>query len=876
MQKFTHRLALSAFVMLASVGTATATKSLSISDVVWPTDKQVLADQTGTATFTVAFKATNTGDEIINPGDEGYSFIVGNFNFMGTMLYQVGEKAGDVSIAVGESVDVEVQCSRTLDDPAVDASVSLKIQEQFGKTTFPDWGQSIKILSPAAKLTLTQNGTAVSSGSTVDFGIFASSKTIEFTVGNTGRSALVVNGIDFGIDGVSTSAEFPFTVEPEATTSLQVTMAGATGGKKCAATLKYNDYVSDVEFPLSFKAGITEEGAYIEDFQSVTTPAFPGGWIARVGDNGSTSWQTKKLYGTDNIYANHGSSNNPCMLVSPLMNVTKSMSLSLQLGLENVTYNHGPLVVYYSTDRELWTELGKVEQRTSDGRLPFNTFNWETAANNELNWYNFALSKLEEGNYYFAFEGSYCMIDNIFGPKLATVDHDLVIDSFILDNPGMVNHRLQAAVTVTNYNSILDDSYTASLWEGEEKVADFEVLAIEPYQSMKLRASYTPHVLGDRTLVVKIEAGEQVLTASGNTVIAAEEALKSVQTGELEAMDAGEPFYNDDKIEYLQTILTPEEIGFAEGTEITRMAFIGYSTRTAPLQETVRICLEPTELTEFVDADKTAITLPGTETDVFSAKEYSFETKGNADSPATYGFDFDKPFIYGGGNLLLTFVRETTEFPNANLLLAYHTDETATRTRVEHGFTKTYTSKVLSHRVPTLKLYTPLEERIVSGTVVNKSEPVANAEIMLLSAAAAKAAVPDGDDVRYVATTDNDGYFAIPVIQSGRTYSLSLTDGNDICYTHTDLIEVPTDKDIDLGTINISTSGIDGAVSGSFNLSVNGCNLTVAATDAAMTIHTPDGRTVFAVVVRGEKTVTLAPGLYFVTIDGITDKVILK
>lgn len=875
MKKLLHKVVLSLLIAMG-VG-LNAQGALVISDIIWPKDNQVLADNTGKALFKVSFNVTNDGDAAVNPGDDGYRFVVGNINILGTVLTKVGEKDGDQILNPQETTTVEIDCEYRLDDPDVDKTLGLKILECVDNATFPAFNNNVKFLSPAAVIEVKTDGSSgkLAENDVVDYGVYELEKTVDFVIGNTGRSPLVVSAIDFaaGLAGASTNVGFPFEVAVGETVTVPVKIAGDPGGKQGVMTIRYNNAVSDKEFLLVAKAGVMARDTWSEDFQAVVQPSLPDGWYNEPGSDGNTHWETRMISGEDNVYARQTAANYPSSVVTPLLSVKDGDKLSLQVGLENTTYNHGAFVVKYSTDRESWTELGKIEQQDGNGRLPTNTFNWIASGNYGLDWYNFTLKNLPAGNYYFSFEGAYCMIDNVFGLSLAEVDHDMMIGDLKVPAFGMVNNAVAVSVPLKNFLGKPDCDYAVTLSVDGMEVANGDPVEIPAYGEAAVVLNYIPAVEGLSSLKVNVTVGDVVLSAAAELNVVAESPDLDAQVGEIEKLGSDEPYYPGNKFTHLQSILTESEIGLPAGSRIVKMSVIGYSTRYNVYEENIRICLESTDKESFT-SDEKEIVLPGETADVYVNDKYKFEAKGSSADLQHYEFEFPEPYVYDGGNLMLTMVKEMSS-SNFGLNLAYHEDMTADRSRVKSWNT---TSFILAEKVckavPTVIFTVERDVYCTVGQVKDDGQPVEGATVTLRCRV-----LPDGEAASFVVysgVTDGDGRFSIPVIQSGKKYDVTVTVDGDGSYSF-DPVEVADDKDTDLGVLALGTTGIGeiGASAG-YSVSVDGNVVTICADQSVANVYSIDGRKVVSETVDGSRFVELPAGLYVVDLVGSYGRKIVK
>lgn len=836
---------------------AEASVQVSLSEYAC-TPTEVVADLSGKAEFTVSFKVTNSGTETISPGDEGYKFLIGKFGFSGDLQAQVGEITGDVALAPEESTTVTVGCSYTLPDVAADETLSLKFNEFFNNTVTPQYAYEcpkVKILSPVAKMTLKDGTTTVSSGSVVDYGVVSVENAKTFTVSNSGRSDLAITGITFDdeLAGCRADVAFPVIVAPGENAELPIVLSGKECGKKGKVTVAYNDAAADAELAFYIKGAVTAADAWVETFND----GVPAGWdnIAAPGSTGTNRWGSRTING--NTIVEQGNADNKQRLVTPLMTIDPTQPIVVQAGHSYVSSNNGSvLTVYYSPDRVEWTELGKVVKSIGTTRAPFNTFEWSGTENNVLEWYNFATSKIPAGDYYVAFEAGQCMLDNIYGMEPAEIDHDLIVDGLTVPATAMVNYPMTISVNVRNMLGMAEpaENYSIVLYSDGVEVARAESVEIPAYGSVSIPCSYTSHAEGENEFKAVLTIDGKDLAASGTVNVEGESSEMPVQVGAVENCVNTAPFGLDGYASRFQSIYTAEDLGLKAGSTITAITLPGYYSGYSDMTKKVAIALEPTEKSGFSSED--VFTAPAEY--AFAEKDYTFEVGGSKDAPAEFRFTLDNPVVYNGGNLMLTMKRADGWWNS--LYFAVHTADANRSLGVSKAFLFSDETVNAGNIVPTIILSVPQDALNVTGTVTKENEPAVGASVALKSG-----------DVHYYGTTDSEGKFSVPVIQTGKEYSLTVNHGDNE-YLHPVMIAFPEGKDVNVGNIAFLTTGISNVTTDGNSIRVEGNEIVVKG-NGNVKVYTVDGHIAATAVADGEVSIPVARGLYIVELSGETPAV---
>ena len=844
-------------VTAAMAQALSAEKSVALSDFNC-SPAEITADLSGKADFTLTFTVTNTGDEDIAVGDEGYTFQAGEFNFLGSLTMELGTAEGDVPLAVGGTAMVTMPCSVTLPDVAVDKTVTVKVKEFFNNTVVPEMAyqcKKVSVFSPVAKIAVKNGSQTVSESSTVDYGMLAvSASDVTVTVSNTGRSPLTISGMAFSeeLEGAAATTVFPLTVEAGMSADLAMTLGSAPKGMKGNVTIKYNDAVADKEFGYTVRAALTGKEDVVEGF----TDGIPEGWyVAPAPEVESANlWSTRTVNG--NPLLTQGDTDKKSRLITPLVSVDPSRYLTFMAGHNYVPVSDSStLVVYWSSDRETWTELGRIVKSVGSQRKPFNTFEWADEKSNQLEWYNLALSRLEAGSYYFAFEAGMCMLDNVYTLPAAAIGQDMIIDSFGVPAEGMVNYPMAFSVDLLNMlgTPVEEGSYTLHLFENDKEVADVTAPAIDAYASAQLKISYVSHSEGENTYKVALSYADRLLTAVGSCTVAAESSEMPVQTGAVDGISNSIPLNMDAFASKMQTIITAGEIGLDPGTEITEITLLGANTSYETTKK-FALALQPAEKSAFVDGD----TFTAPETFVFAEKDVVFPKAGSETEPAKFVLTLDAPYVYEGGDLLMTVTR-ANGFASG-LKFAYNNapategDAPLRTLSVSKSYAMSDEKTDLLSEAPTVIFTVPVEPMKLTGTVVDGETLVADAPITIKAG-----------DVHYSGVTDADGKFEIPVIQKG-TYAL-FVDYNGTEYSYPRPVRMTGTDPVDV-TVNLQMTGLGAAEMPAVKVQVSGNAVIVAGVTGTVRAYTADGRTVAAAVADGNAEMTLPTGIYILEVTG--------
>lgn len=264
--------------------------------------------------------------------------------------------------------------------------------------------------APAMEVTPAENA---------DFGKVTAVVSKTYTVANTGTGELVVNIASDNEVFVVEPATLTVTDEPQTFTVTFNYTEGNYGnfGATITVTPTYNE-----------TAAVTIEASAIAKDPNVWEEDFEIGEFATGWDNeGGWKVSTPTASGSNGtMMATISSYNNPKALTTPYLEAKAGDQLSFYIGMQ---YDDEPLTIEYTNDdRATWNTIEEgVASYTASGTITF------TAP--------------ADGNYYLRFTGTYAMLDNFYGFKPVTKDHDIAVSSYVI--PATFNQYVETEVSVT-------------------------------------------------------------------------------------------------------------------------------------------------------------------------------------------------------------------------------------------------------------------------------------------------------------------------------------------------------------------------------------------------------------------------------------------
>lgn len=725
-------------------------KAMTIQKVVYTGPSSQAPDCNADGKFPISYKVTvkNSGDVELAEGMEGYSLSVVNYSKSNAVVFTVPLTA---ALAVGEEATVDIAGEADYgtypDRNRYDVREDLTLTSTYGTWLSPS------PYKPVMKLR-DDNGRMDNGEAAYAWGMVNEETSKKFTVSNDGAAPLTVTAVEVP-DGFVTSITSPFTLAAHADSTFTITLPVTTPGIYSGVVTVKGEGVDDFTFSVS--GTVVDASKFFADFEDGKIPAgsfMETGWTVVQRDYNSSS---------NSYMLSNGSQSTDNKFITPLLKVAEGEKMSIDVARSGY-YTSGDgvyLNVYYSTDRQHWTLARKIEGSELSSKRAVSSYSY-----GELS--TFVIDNIPAGNYYIGFGAGYTCIDNIYGFEKIAVTHDLMMKDSKLPKAATVNHEYAATATLHNVNAADEaaDSYTASLYMDGKVVATAPAPALASGADASFAFAYTPHKAGvvRAYMEFKNTADGYTLTSDTVEVAVAEEtasATLTVGSGTSTSNLAPIQWYNadvkgSDDILYGADML--KKYGLKAGAKITSISFAGTSSQDKNLSNV--------NLYAYVGAVDSTAFVPGTEyeglqkVEVSTGESFSF-TSGQTVATT---LELAEPVVWDGESAIrvLTFVSGST-YVNVK----YPCDDTyksAYSSRGEIG-SASYTER----NTPIAEFGIQTEPSVVSGKVTCGGAAVADAVVTLTSG-----------DVIYTGTTSAEGDYSLSVIQTDKTYSLTVSaDGFD-------------------------------------------------------------------------------------------------
>lgn len=735
--------------------------------------------------FTVS--VTNNGDAELVPGTEGYSLSIVNHSDNDAVVYTLPIAE---TLAVGASATVELAAD--VDYATYPGRNRYDVMENLASTS--SYGSWIEPTPYAPVMQLRDESGRMEGGESYSYGMAAEPVSKKFTIRNTGAAPLTVTDIELP-QGFSHDIELPLTVAAHGEAEMNITLNTGVAGIFSGNVVVKGDGVDDFTFAVS--GTVLDPAKYFENFEGGSQP---------VGTVMEPNWNVKQrdYESSGNAYmAVNGTRGTETMFITPLLKVAEGDKMSVDVARTgyNTEAEDMFLKVYYSPDRTNWT-LAKEIASTD---LP------STRAVSSTYYYGdlktFVIDNIPAGNYYIGFGAGYTSIDNIYGFEKVNVAHDIMVADKSMTTTGMVNNEYEATVSFKNINSAEEpkDNYTVTLYADGEPVATAEGADMAAGETVSFSLAYTPHTAGVVTMYAELKntADDYVVRTSETDVTIVEETataekLIGTDSGSKENNEVFYTMYADNSKGGLCDFYYPVEMlkkyGLKAGDKIAGLKFVGTpaSTKTVgQLHQTLSYGL--IDEASFVAGENmdalTTVTLVDGDDVAFDENE---DYITNVTLP--------EPIVWDGTSALriATYVKSDK---GQYVGLKYPVDADYSTAYYKSGTGSSYSNK----QTPLITLNIQKDPATFSGTVKCGDDAVADATLTLRSG-----------DVIYSGKSGADGTFSFPVIQAGKTYSLTVEAEGYEEYTEAGIdFSADVEKDIVLtATIPTGVHGVDAAESG--------------------------------------------------------------
>jgi len=647
-----------------------------------------------------------------------------------------------------------------------------------------------------------------------------------YKICNIGAAPMEVTAVTCPEGFVMTGCpETPFTIAANGEQEITITL-----NTDVPATLNSELVISCTgleDFKLGFTGIVldaTKWAADLEDQWLPTEKQMPDGSYAEDG------WSVKEFSSSGSKCALYYAYNNlekHDYFATPLLEFAEGESFAFDLARVNY---YSEMDVLYSTDRKNWISLKHItnDEITNDK---------ESGYGSNYKYSSFAVT-LPAGNYYIGFDANYCYLDNLYGGKKVDVAHDMMLSAATTPPTGMVNYDYTAKGTVRNILN-KEETVTVSLFVNDEAVAEQEVNVGPVAKDASFEISFLSNEI--------IEAGKAkfVLTVDEYTTesdewdftIGEETIVAEVKTPcEKSSTNTSAPWSSNYNKTNTDIVYPVDYIGLTSGSKITGFKFYGYNT--AETTATFDVWIANTDKTI---ADGTVVDT-GAMTKIVDAKSFSPVKIGSTydNDHEILNIEFDNPFEYAGGNLeiYITISHEWKSGFNAMVIEDEATKGCMSSRKSDGDITAASWS---SYKLPVTgfayaaepkQLYGVItgEKKIdgatdhetvvvaATGAVITLTEYVAPTEPEVTepesgnensdATNAPHKAAPAKNVVVYSTTTDENGEYALPVLQSDKSYTLTIEHPDFLSYTHETPISL-ADQSMEL---NIKLANIDSGV----------------------------------------------------------------
>ncbi len=758
------------FLMFLAMGGASvmayAVPGLTITEASYSAPGDIYANAENRITgHTLTVALENTGDADLVPGDEGYSLTL--YQTSGPVELQVFQL--DTAIPVGETVRLELPCDYSV-DPLLEANPGsvkfwskLSVRENVTSTSkdIMPWRD---IYAHSIGYHLCGMNSGVEYKDPISFGFVKEPKTLTYRLRATGTADVVVNSVELPEGFALTNIDVPFTVKGlanvagsgDAYQALDITFTPTVPGVK-AGVIKFNvDGAESKEYTIS--ASYVGPDSFFEGFDTEMGYDYvPKGWV--LSDNWGIGYNS--VADDDKYNLAHGSSEdkNFNFAITPKLRFSEEDAMTFQAARRSYASR---MEVYYSSDRSNWQLLKTINAYGEGGADRFPA--------NDRTYADYVIDNMPAGEWYIGFKGLYVMLNNVFGGCVVPVEHDAMILHSDMPAKVTANNPWQAKVMAKNLadNDETAGNYTVELFVDGKKVCGVEdTPAWASLAEQEFVMSHTFNDAGEYEVFVRLTVGDVVVeTAKATVAVKEESADETVEVGSWDGsrkspwIPLRTNWYNSES----QVVFTQEYLakyGITPGKQLMGLAFDAAASSNKKINTTLTVWLDQVE-NGFVEAS--APYDLADVTPVFSGA-YVIDVKNESVPYEIINVSFDAPYVYEGGNLLMS-VRSTNadvytalDFPydaelNNNSISRYNDKYETFITNPWNGASGTPITKFLVYSQPAL----------MAGKVTDADgAAIAGTEIRLVSG-----------DVVYTGMTDEAGGYSINVFQPALDYVVTV------------------------------------------------------------------------------------------------------
>ena len=742
-------------------------KAMAITEIVGEYEDYayINADAEGNVTFKFTVKVQNTGETVLNPGDEGYAVdIINNTKdnaVVGTAQVPVALQPGETS----EAFDVVAHISG-ITEPGENYWRFYLRENLTGVETYYGWYYIYAYL-PMLEVAIDETYDTVENGTTVDFG--TSREPVEkliYIMNSDGGAPLNVTAIDmpegfsYTLNAVTDNNEVgepiagvPFEIAAHGKALMTVTMTTDVVGTRTGNISISTEGAEPFVMPV---AGVVVDPSKL--FVNFEDRNFPEGTYNEPSEDGEILWTVASVgsYSEPNYAADHSRVEPLTKFVLPKMKVEEGDVMSFRAAKKNTGVH---LNVLYSADRKSWTTAKAISEDAADEADRFS----DEGYTNNYEFKTFTVDNIPAGEWYVAFEGGYVRVDDIMAYTMLEVpDYDLIVEGASFPSTAMVNYASTASATIVNIGKadVKEGELTAKIYLNDEEAASASVPAIASGESATITIAFTPHQAGATTIRMAVE-GVATADATAEMTVAEETTSNYVQVGEASTSTSGGPFkfYNYRSI--TEIIYPKEAIGIPAGTKILGLTFKGYYTGKN-VQSDINVYIANESGTAFKGYDVTGMTQ-------YSGVFDMTNGGGSSSNPIdVITVTFPEGIVYNGENIRIVTTAESDGWQSVYFEVDNNYSSAAQQKAHDSGSLEDLEAgeswSALSY-MPVAYFAVEKDATTISGTVTAKESGAAieGAEVKLTSG-----------DVEYAGTTGADGRYEFAVKQDALTYDMEV------------------------------------------------------------------------------------------------------
>lgn len=742
-------------------------KAMAITEIVGEYEDYayINADAEGNVTFKFTVKVQNTGETVLNPGDEGYAVdIINNSKdnaVVGTAQVPVALQPGETS----EAFDVVAHISG-ITEPGENYWRFYLRENLTGVETYYGWYYIYAYL-PMLEVAIDETYDTVENGTTVDFG--TSREPVEkliYIMNSDGGAPLNVTAIDmpegfsYTLNAVTDNNEVgepiagvPFEIAAHGKALMTVTMTtdvvGTRSGNISISTEGAEPFVMPV-------AGVVVDPSKL--FVNFEDRNFPEGTYNEPSEDGEILWTVASVgsYSEPNYAADHSRVEPLTKFVLPKMKVEEGDVMSFRAAKKNTGVH---LNVLYSADRKSWTTAKAISEDAADEADRFS----DEGYTNNYEFKTFTVDNIPAGEWYVAFEGGYVRVDDIMAYTMLEVpDYDLIVEGASFPSTAMVNYASTASATIVNIGKadVKEGELTAKIYLNDEEAASASVPAIASGESATITIAFTPHQAGATTIRMAVE-GVATADATAEMTVAEETTSNYVQVGEASTSTSGGPFKFYNKRSITEIIYPKEAINIPAGTKILGLTFKGYYSGKN-VQSDINVYIANEQGTAFKGYDVTGMTQ-------YSGVFDMTNGGGSSSNPIdVITVTFPEGIVYNGENIRIVTTAYSDGWQSVYFEVDNNYSSAAQQKASESGSLEDLEAgaswSALSY-MPVAYFAVEKDATTISGTVTAKESGAAieGAEVKLTSG-----------DVEYAGTTGADGRYEFAVKQDALTYNMEV------------------------------------------------------------------------------------------------------